>query len=74
MALIKGNTIMYPQSLKTPTGEDVKLIDTSPKLAGIAIEHRSAMEELPKSEERFQTLDTFSKAPVFYVGTDQAFL
>src|SRR5262249_1996929 len=50
---VLGSFAMYYREPKTPTGTESSLTEVATHIAGIAIEHERALDELRVSEERF---------------------
>ncbi len=65
-----GSFAMYYNEVRTPSPDDLKLIETASHIAGIAIEHARAVKALRASEERYRTLYQDNPSMYFTVNAD----
>lgn len=67
---VLGTFAMYYPHPRTPNSEELKLIEFSTNLAGIAIEQRNSEEALHKSEERYRLLYEDNPTMYFTVSSE----
>ncbi|MCM3905879.1 MAG: PAS domain S-box protein [Pyrinomonadaceae bacterium] len=71
MGKVLGSFAMYYRRPQTPTGSEARLTEVATHIAGIAIEHQRAEEELRASEERFAKAFNANPHPMSLATLDE---
>ncbi len=71
MGKVLGSFAMYYRHPQTPTGSEARLTEVATHIAGIAIEHQRAEEELRASEERFAKAFNANPHPMSLATLDE---